>query len=155
MYHLQESININHYSLVNKISEYNELDNELKDMSANNFKQNIKLSPQRPKLWYFKGEHKFSVIHVKLRMNCSSLSADLYNTNIIDSAKFQCGFEYENALHYFLQCPLYTNLRINWSEHLIDLNFEWNMASLLFGDENLSQANNIAATYKSHDYIKD
>ena len=57
--------------------------------------------------------------------------------------------------HYFLQCPLYSNLRINLSEQLIGLNFEVNMASLLFGDDNLSQANNIAATYKIHDCIKD
>ena len=102
---------------MNTISEYNKLDNKLNGMSANNFKQNIKLSPQRPKPWYFKGESKLSIIHAKLRMNCSSLSGDLYNLNIIDSPECQCGFEYENALHYFLQCPLYSNLRINLSEY--------------------------------------
>ena len=29
------------------------------------------------------------------------------------------------------------------------------ITNLLFGDDNLSQANNVAATYKIHDYIKD
>ena len=63
---------------------------------------------------------------------------------------------YENALHFFLQCPLnIKNLRINFSSNLIDFNFEVNMASLLFWVENLSQAKNIAATYKIRDYIKD
>ena len=66
---------------------------------------NIKLSPQRPKPWYFNGERKLSVIHAKLRMNCSSLSADLYTMNIIDSPKCQCGFEYAKCPTLFSSVP--------------------------------------------------
>ena len=45
-------------------------------------------------------------------MNCSSLKAHLYDLNIILSSECECGHNYEDSRHYFLECNLYVVERL-------------------------------------------
>ena len=51
-------------------------------------------------------------------MQRSTLNADLYCNNIINSPWWQCG-GFENAQHLFFSCPLYTDSRSNLSIHIL------------------------------------
>lgn len=60
--------------------------------------------------YYFTGSRKLQILHTRLRTHCSSLSADLFDKNIVDSPLCYCG-EIENCYHFFLSCHRYTNIR--------------------------------------------
>lgn len=141
--------------VVNTCNEYNELDNNLKGMSANSFKSKIRLKSISPNSWYYLGDRKLSILHSRFRMNCSSLNEDLFNMRIIDCLKCQCGHDSESTLHYFFQCPLYFDIRLLLFDGLDNVGFTININNILFGDDTLSEDNNTVALYKIHDYIKD
>ena len=46
-------------------------------------------------------------MHTKLRHRCSGLSSDLYRVNLKDDQHCVCGHIFEDAFHFFLECPLY------------------------------------------------
>jgi hypothetical protein len=52
------------------------------------------------------GPWKLSILHTRLRHQCSSLNADLSKIFIINNFKCNCGASFEDAIHYFLECPL-------------------------------------------------
>ena len=141
--------------VVNTCNEYNELDNNLKGMSANSFKSKIRLKSISPNSWYYLGDRKLSILHSRFRMNCSSLNEDLFNMRIIDCLKCQCRHDSESTQHYFFQCPLYFDIRLLLFDGLDNVGFTININNILFGDDTLSEDNNTVALYKIHDYIKD
>ena len=62
--------------------------------------------------YYLLGSRKCNIIHTRLRHQCSSLGADLFRANIISDPSCACGCLLEDAIHYLLECPLYTNARM-------------------------------------------
>ena len=48
-----------------------------------------------------------------MRHKCSSLNADLYRINLIENPNCNCSPPYEDAINYFLECPLYQIQRAN------------------------------------------
>jgi hypothetical protein len=71
------------------------------------------------------GSRKCNIIHTRLRHQCSSLGADLFRANIISDPSCACGCPLEDAIHYLLECHLYTNARMQlimigiWNEPLL------------------------------------
>ena len=65
----------------------------LNDLSTNvktarsvaSFKQGIKLNIKEPPKYYNVGTPKLQVLHARLRLECSSLNADLYRKHIVNS----------------------------------------------------------------------
>jgi hypothetical protein len=57
--------------------------------------------------FYNIGERKINIIHTKLRHRCSGLNADLYRVNWKNDPRCVCGHLFEDAIHFFLECPLY------------------------------------------------
>ena len=48
-----------------------------------------------------------------MRNNCSNLNYDLFLNKLrLNAACEKCGHEREDAEHYFMQCPSYTNERL-------------------------------------------
>ena len=76
-----------------------------------------------------------------LRHQCSSLGADLFRANIIHDPICPCGCPLEDAIHYLLECPLYTNAKMplfmNISPYTVI-----SIENLLFGSDNLTDENN-------------
>ena len=56
------------------------------------------------------GERKY-ILLTRLRHSCSSLHADLFRVNIIQSPACDCGNNIENAKHYMFECNLYNEQR--------------------------------------------
>jgi hypothetical protein len=57
------------------------------------------------------GDRKTNIIHTKLRHRCSGLNADLYRVNLKNDPRCVCGHLFEDAIHFFLDCPLYQHDR--------------------------------------------
>ena len=57
-----------------------------------------------------------SIIHTRLRNSCINLNNDLSFKKLKPNEIDQCGYEREDAEHYFMQCPSFTNVkRKGWS----------------------------------------
>ena len=95
------------------------------------------------------------MVQSQLRMKCSSLKSDLYNLNIIQDKKCDCSHAEESAHHFFLECPLYMDIRENLRENLNELNFTMTLQNLLFGDPLVGKNSNITAMLFIQDFILD
>ena len=101
---------------------------------------------------YYYGNNRVSeIIHCKLRLEISDLKGDLVKRHLLDNPACQCGFECENAKHYFFDCPLFNEARTN-TLHLID-NVDYNLESILFGVNNKSAQANAIMFEHVHNYI--
>ena len=58
--------------------------------------------------YYNEGPRKLSILHTRLRYQCSSLNADLSRIHMINNYKCNFGASFEDAIHYFLECPKWT-----------------------------------------------
>jgi hypothetical protein len=61
--------------------------------------------------YYGEGSRKLSILHARLRHQCSSLNSDLYRINITNDPQCQCSATFEDSAHYRMECPLYPNER--------------------------------------------
>jgi hypothetical protein len=80
-----------------------------------------------------------NIIHTRLRHQCSSLGADLFRANIIND--LSCPLE--DAIHYLLECPLYTNARMQLFMSITPYTVI-SIENLLFGPDNLTDENNLS-----------
>lgn len=88
-------------------------------------------------------------------MNCSSLSAHLYNMHIIDDPSCPCGHEYEDCLHcLIMQCPLFIRARTVFMNTINTIS-TWNLNILLYGDDKLSIDNNKLIVEAVHRYLSE
>ena len=91
---------------------WNELDPQIRAVpTISQFKSNIQIIPDKIANYTNIGERKYSIILARIRHRCSSLKADLYSVNIIQSPAYSCGAPSESTKHYFFECNLYTNQR--------------------------------------------
>ena len=51
------------------------------------------------------------MLHTRLRTKCSSLNKDLFDKKIVVSPQCNCG-RIESTYHYFFECPIYANHRL-------------------------------------------
>ena len=65
----------------------------------------------KPPLWYFYGDRKYNIILCRLRNRCSTLRADLFRCNLVNSPVCQCGSLHETCHHFFFVCPNFSNQR--------------------------------------------
>jgi len=95
-------------------------------------------------------------LHCKLRNHCSSLNNDLFRVNIEMSPQCRCGSPCENAYHFFLERCLYNEERRELFaslSNIVNINF-LNIDMLLFGNVNLTVAENVLVFQYVHRFIK-
>ena len=93
--------------------------------------------------------------HSRLRIGCSKLKADLYyKLHVKDNPICRCGHPVENAEHFFQQCPLYNNIRINLSTTISRLS-QLTTKTILFGDKSLDTDTNKMICDVVHTYMRD
>lgn len=137
------------------ITEYNLLDPSIRCLpTVREFKNKINPKSKINNSWLFSGDRKTTVVHTKLRMNCSSLKAHLYNFNIILSSECECGHSFENNCHYFLECNMYIIERMEMMNSLNALGFDTHLDALLHGDHKKSIETNCSAMAIIFNYIK-
>ena len=57
-------------------------------------------------VWYSTGVRKWNIIHTKLHYNYSILNYYLFRFNLKDNPGCACGFQCENVIYFFLECPI-------------------------------------------------
>ena len=136
------------------VRKWNALDSNLQcEPSVSLFKNKIAINEKCPKIYYL-GARKINIIHSQLRMKCSNLNAHLYNLHVIDSPKCSCSYRVEDENHFFLECPLYFTQRLVLRNIVSNIS-NFNVQTLLFGDETIGSDDSLKILVAVHDFIKD
>ena len=132
--------------------------------SLNVFKSRLKVMSYIPKKRYFEtGNRKFSTIHCQLRLGTNSLNVSLFNRTLSISPNCSCRTDYENEMHYFLQCPNYhiqrnellTSIANVYPGNLfVNLSARKKLEVILKGDESMSYSHNCVIIQHVHRYIQ-
>ena len=121
------------------ISAWNSLPNDIKQAtSVESFKYCLNKHLKRPPKYYNSGTRIGQVLHARLRMQCSSLNADLYHKNIVESPSCQCG-SFESAHHYLTACPRFASER---RQYLLEPLLKYSVQELLFGKDKATEQEN-------------
>ena len=128
------------------INIWNSLGNDTRNTRTfETFKINIKRKVVLAKIpgHFLVGDRRSNILHARLRRNCSSLKYDLFRSNIITDSR--CIFEFirEDASYFLLNCRLYIEQRTVLFNVLHHHNFLRDIRTLLFGDSQKNQAQNI------------
>lgn len=100
--------------LPSTLRNWNTLDLNVRNSSTYSvFKRAVRDKQIDTSSWFSYGERKLNIIHTKLRYDNSGLNYDLYRFNLTDNPGCTCGFPCENSFHFFMECPLYTQIRRN------------------------------------------
>ena len=139
------------------ITLWNSLDEELRNSSTlASFKYQLKNLQNNSKVphYYIVGNRYLSVLHARIRNNCSNLSSDLFMNHLSPSSMCRCSDESEDTEHFFFRCSNYNYERVTLFQstrnyHPLNINI------LLFGDENLTDEDNINIFTAVQTFIKD
>ena len=141
---------------------WNALPNKLKHLSSlKHFTKEIskincipKQSKQTGKL-FSHGQRLNNITHACLRMGCSKLNTHLAaNLHVLDDESCQCGYPHENPYHFFLQCPLYNNIRPILNDAVVRQgNPDITLDILLYGSNNLNFEQNLSIFKAVHEFI--
>ena len=91
--------------------------------------------------YYMKGQRCLSVLHARIRNNCSDLNRDLYQNHLTNDPSCSCGNDNENALHYFFECENHSYARIIMFRSTRNYH-PLSVFTVLFGTSTLSDADN-------------
>ena len=99
------------------------------------------------------GERWPCVHHARMRIGCSKLRKDLhYNLHVADSSACQCGAPVEDAKHYLLYCPRYTDICVEMRQEIGDL-MPITTRNLLFGNKHAKIESNYQVFAAVHKFI--
>ena len=103
--------------------------------------------------YYCNGSRVNSVIHARLRNNCSDLKSDLYLSHVFETNKYELCNETEDVEHYFFKCLKYSVQRVKLfrsthSMHPLNSNL------LVYGDPWYSIERNISIVAAVHQFIQ-
>ena len=138
------------------IAMWNSLDDNLRNSpSLNSFKYNLKKhSPSvQVSIYFTYGGRYLSVMHARIRNNCSNLSHDLFNNHLIQNPLCSCNLEIENAEHFFFRCPKYSNERMILFQETHGFH-PLNLNKVLTGDINETIENNTLIFQAVQKFIK-
>ena len=130
--------------LPRSISEWNQLDNNVKAVSSISlFKKSLQskfnVNPLLVEI-----NRKSSILHTQLRYDCSPLRQHRFRVNLCETRSCSCGGGYENTRHFLLVCTNYTMERremFNAIRAVTDRRISLKL--LLFGHDSLnSDVNN-------------
>ena len=136
------------------IREWTNLAQEIKDASSvASLKYQLKRETMNraPPEYYSAGSRKgqIQILHARLRMQCSSVNADLYRKNIIPSPSCLCG-DFESAHHFFYVCPQLTAVR---ERYLGDAIRNHTAHELLCGKPEFTNNENVSLFLKVQDFM--
>ena len=104
--------------------------------------------------YYTVGNRYLSVLHARIRNNCSNLSSDLFMNHLSPNSMCRCSDESEDAEHFFYRFSNYNYNRVTLFQSTRN-HHPLNIDILLFGDENLTNEDNINIFTTVQTFIKD
>ena len=118
---------------------------------SNLLNRNFK-APEVPKHFLY-GSRRLSLLHARLGNRCSHLHHNLFVNHLRETAECDCGYFCEDAVHFFFQCPRFSDIRI-----LLFQNTRFfhplNISKLLYGSDALTYNENCDLVNNIHIYIK-
>ena len=134
---------------------WNTLDEGLKNQpTISSFKNHLQITTF-PKLQvpsYFASENQYlSVLHARIRNNCSNLNNDLFINHLRDNPLCKWCNEIEDSEHYFFYCNNYRNERHLFCEATRDFQL-LNINLLLYGNDMVDNTLNSKLLRAVHDY---
>ena len=122
--------------------------------SLKEFKAALLEDYKEANILYYYGKRWASVHHARLRIGCSKLNYDLcFNLHVIDNPQCTCGFEEENAFHFFINCHHYDELRLQLF-NAVSAYCTASLETILLGNENLEVEQNRAIFDAVHCFIE-
>ena len=137
---MQEQVHYKKSCIPSSVCLWNNLEQEIRNStSISSFKSKVckMTKPTKISNIYCIGNRNISVLHARLRNNCSNLNEDLYQTHLRLDPMCECGNEIENAEHYFFKCSRYKDIRA-WLFRATRAFHPLSVRKLLFGIANLS-----------------
>ena len=134
---------------------WNSLQDDLKNLSTlQTFKKHITSSFNNSCVpsHFTIGNRYISILHARLRNNCSNLNNDLFRNHLRDNPLCDlCGM-IEDAIHYFFHCRKFT---IEWQvlNDTVRVFHPLSIDMILCGNFNLNMENNIVLFRAVHRYI--
>lgn len=104
--------------------------------------------------YFLNGPRKFSVLHCRLRNNCSNLNNDLFHNHLKDNPLCDCLEEAEDAEHYIFKCQRYNTYRVALF-HRTRTFHPLSIQLILNGNSNMSDDTNAMLFDAVFKYIKD
>ena len=139
------------------IRMWNSLDEGLKNLrTTTSFKhqlQSIAFSKNTSSKLLCMGKRNLSVLHARLRNNCSNLNNNLFINHLRERPFCSWCNVIENAKHYFFTCNQYRNESLIYFEAVRDFQ-PLNIKLLLFRNDTLNNASNTTLFRAVHEYIK-
>ena len=109
----------------------------------------------KPPSYYNIGNRYLSILHTRIRNNCSALRNDLFHANLIHKPSCSCGYSTENAEHFLLYCKRFDAQRNILSRFLLAANVHIDLNTLLIGSQiyNIDTNRHVFITVQT--YIKE
>ena len=79
--------------------------------TIDSFKRHLNQHRATVPKYFYTGNRKSQILHIRLRLGCSSLNYELFLKNIVESPLCSCG-DVENTEHFFFRCTLYRAQRV-------------------------------------------
>lgn len=135
---------------------WNDLNLDIRELTTlSSFKLKLKeiFKPQSIPHFFLVGDRSEQIYHARIRNRCSNLNSDLYHNHLKNNPACDCGNEYEDAEHFFFQCPLFANQR-----HVLFINTRrfhpLSTGKLIYGNETLSDDDNACLFKEVQIFIK-
>ena len=95
--------------IIKAVSLWNNLPTAAKNIpDYYSFKLYLEKDLSVPNELFYLGKRKINIVMAKIRMKCSNLRAHLFELKIIENAACDCGYFYEDSVHYFFVSVFYT-----------------------------------------------
>ena len=104
--------------------------------------------------YFLKGNLFLSVMYARIRNQCSNLNGDLFKNFLSNFKACSCGYETEDADHYFFNCNKYIDKQIIMFRKARAFH-PLSVEALLFGKSSLSDNVNVLLFQAVQQYIKD
>ena len=119
------------------IKSWNNLSPQLRNApTLNRFKQTTKNQTIKPPKFYNAGCRILDIISTRLRHRSSSWNVDLFRVYLANDPDCICGYAFEDATHFILECCHYNEARQEFILRLVFLH-ELKIEVLLFDDDTL------------------
>ena len=140
--------------LPSTIRKWNQLDESTRNSSSiGEFKTTLRQNShvRIPKYFYY-GNRRLQILHLRLRTGCSSLKDDLFRKHIVDNPTCLCGV-IETVRHYLCECPLYHGFRQDMF-NMISPICNPSLNTLLWGNDMVDNASNERIIDAVHTFIR-
>ena len=142
--------------LPSAINLWNSLPIDIRNIdNISNFKTSLKqlfnLCEDNPQ-YFYTGDRHSSILHARLRNNCSNLNSDLFINHLKNTPLCACENDAENVEHYLFHCHTYRLQRIALFTALRSFH-PLNCEMLLYGKPSLNNENNTIIFNEVKKYI--